>query len=86
PRSGLASRHGITLSNTPGTADPDYRGEVGAILFNHSQKSFYLKQGMRIAQIIFQKAIIPEIQQVKEYSQLSNTKRGAGGFGSTGLK
>jgi len=86
PRSGLASRHGITISNTPGTVDPDYRGEAGAILVNQSQKSFYLKRNMRIAQIIFMKASIPEIKLIEKYSQLNNSERGAGGFGSTGLK
>lgn len=85
PRSGLSSKHGVTIANTPGTVDPDYRGEAGVILVNHSEKSFHLKQNMRIAQIIFMPAIIPDLEEVQKYSDLSQTERGAGGFGSTGV-
>ena len=86
PRSGLASKHGITVTNAPGTVDPDYRGEAGVIVKNNNSSRFYLKKDMRIAQIIFQKAIIPNIEEVKNYRKLSTTKRGVGGFGSTGVK
>lgn len=85
PRSGLASKWGITVTNAPGTIDPDYRGEAGVIVSNRSHTMFYLRHGMRIAQIIFQYAIIPRILKVSQYENLLSTKRGAGGFGSTGL-
>ncbi len=86
PRSGLASRYGITVTNAPGTVDPDYRGEAGVLVYNRNQHCFDLKRNMRIAQIIFQWAIIPEIIEISRYDELSNTGRGAGGFGSTGLR
>lgn len=85
PRSGLASKWGITVTNAPGTVDPDYRGEAGVIVLNRSHSMFYLRHGMRIAQIIFQWAVIPQILKVQRYEDLVLTKRGAGGFGSTGL-
>ena len=81
PRSGLALRNAISLPNSPGTIDSDYRGEVKVILINHSTKSFTIEEGMRIAQMVISpvcRAIIEEIPQ------LSETRRGAGGFGSTG--
>ena len=86
PRSGLASRWGITVTNAPGTVDPDYRGEAGVLVYNRNRRCFDLKRNMRIAQTIFQWAIIPEITIVSRYDKLSNTGRGAGGFGSTGLR
>jgi dUTP pyrophosphatase len=86
PRSGLASKYGITVGNAPGTVDPDYRGEAGVVLVNQSQKSFYLYKDMRIAQIIFMPATIPMLEPVAAYGDLESTKRGTGGFGSTGLR
>tara|TARA_B100000035_G_scaffold230379_1_gene198535 strand:- start:469 stop:912 length:444 start_codon:yes stop_codon:yes gene_type:complete len=82
PRSGLALKNSITVLNSPGTIDADYRGEVGVILINHSQKNFDIHRGMRIAQIIFSR--IPETVLI-EKSSLSKTKRDQGGFGSTGV-
>lgn len=83
PRSGLSSRYGITVTNAPGTVDPDYRGEAGVLVYNRSDTPFALNHGMRIAQIIFQMAIIPQIIEVSD-GNLDNSKRGTGGFGSTG--
>lgn len=82
PRSGLALKNGITVLNTPGTIDSDYRGEVCVILINHSQTEFKIERGMRIAQMI-----IAEYQQAKivEVKDLDETVRGTGGFGSTGV-
>ena len=82
PRSGLALKNGITVLNTPGTIDSDYRGEVCVILINHSQTDFKIERGMRIAQMI-----IAEYKQAKivEVGDLDETARGVGGFGSTGL-
>ena len=81
PRSGLALKHGVTCLNTPGTIDSDYRGEVGVILINHSQESFVVKRGERIAQMI----VSPVVQSSWiEVETLDETARGAGGFGSTG--
>jgi len=81
PRSGLAMKHGITVLNSPGTIDADYRGEVGIILFNSSDKDFTINPGDRIAQIVFSPVIRAEFYQK---SSLSDTDRGEGGFGSTG--
>ena len=81
PRSGLALKNGITLVNTPGTIDADYRGEVGVILINHGDAAFTIERGMRIAQMVIAtvtRATIVETENV------SDTARGAGGFGSTG--
>ena len=84
PRSGLASKFGITVANSPGTIDPDYRGEAGVSLLHCGEGPFRSGHGDRIAQIIFNKAGIPEFELVdKEF--LSATVRGAGGFGSTGI-
>ena len=82
PRSGLALKNYVTVLNTPGTIDSDYRGEICVILINHGQMSFKISRGMRIAQIIFKE--IPEVNLV-EVDELDNTKRGSGGFGSTGV-
>ena len=84
PRSGLSSKYGITVTNAPGTVDPDYRGEAGVLIYNRNNYSFPLRQNMRIAQIIFQLAIIPAIEIAQSWNDLSNTSRGIGGFGSTG--
>ena len=81
PRSGLAYKYGITVLNTPGTIDSDYRGEIKILLINHGQESFEIKKGERIAQAV----IAPVIQaQIVEVDELNDTERGAGGFGSTG--
>jgi len=82
PRSGIALKNSVTVLNSPGTIDSDYRGEVGVILINHSIDNFSILRGMRIAQIIFLK--LPEIEIV-ESQKLSKTKRNDGGFGSTGI-
>ena len=81
PRSGLAAKFGITVLNAPGTIDSDYRGEIGVILINHGPVAQTITRGMRIAQIVFQK--IEKVRLV-EAAALSPSKRGAGGFGSTG--
>lgn len=86
PRSGLASKWGITVTNAPGTVDPDYRGEAGVLVYNRNDYTFDLKHGMRIAQIIFQRASIPKLFQVADFEELDTTRRDAGGFGSTGLE
>ncbi|MCX8058372.1 MAG: dUTP diphosphatase [Spirochaetes bacterium] len=82
PRSGLAIKHGITVLNSPGTIDSDYRGEICVILINLSSEEFVVKPLSRIAQLVFAKVYKPEIQIVDD---LSETKRGSGGFGSTGI-
>lgn len=81
PRSGLAAKHGVTVLNTPGTIDSDYRGEVKVILVNLGEDDFLVTRGMRIAQIVF-----TAVAQLKaeELDLVANTARGAGGFGSTG--
>lgn len=82
PRSGLALKNGITVLNSPGTIDCDYRGEICVILINHSQQHFTINRGMRIAQMI----IAPYVQaQIDEVISLDETTRGQGGFGSTGV-
>ena len=83
PRSGLAFKHGITVLNTPGTIDADYRGEIGVILVNLSNDDFVINNGERIAQLIIAKHERAEWIPVEE---LSETSRGEGGFGSTGTK
>lgn len=81
PRSGWALKHGITVLNSPGTIDADYRGEVGVILINHSNVPFRISHGDRIAQMVFNKV---EQAIFEEVNDLSDTDRGQGGFGSTG--
>ena len=83
PRSGLAAKKGITVLNSPGTIDADYRGEIGVILVNLSADDFTIENGERIAQLIIAKHERAEWNLVEE---LSETSRGAGGFGSTGVK
>ena len=81
PRSGLAAKFGITVLNTPGTIDADYRGEIKVILINHSSSDFVIERGMRIAQMVvarYEHVILEEVQS------LEDTSRGAKGFGSTG--
>lgn len=83
PRSGLALKNGITVLNSPGTIDADYRGEVGVILSNTSDQPFTIERGMRIAQMVIarhERAVWTEVESLDE------TERGAGGFGSTGIK
>ena len=83
PRSGLALKSGITLVNTPGTIDADYRGEIGIILINHGHEPFTIERGMRIAQMV----IAPYTRAAfSEVLELPTSVRGAGGFGSTGTK
>jgi dUTP pyrophosphatase len=81
PRSGLAAKHGVTVLNAPGTIDADYRGEVKVILINHGAEAFAIKRGDRIAQMIV--APVTRVT-LAEAASLSETERGAGGFGSTG--
>lgn len=81
PRSGLALKHGITVLNSPGTIDADYRGEVGVILINHGKQPFVVSRGDRIAQMIVSPFVQADFQQAET---LSETERGAGGFGSSG--
>lgn len=83
PRSGLALNHGVTVLNAPGTVDSDYRGEIKAILVNLGDKSFSISRGMKIAQMVIARH---ERAVLLETSELTQTVRGSGGFGSTGLK
>ncbi len=83
PRSGLAFKKGVTVLNAPGTIDADYRGEVGVILINLSNEDFVIENGERIAQLVFAKVEQAEWENVEV---LTETERGAGGFGSTGVK
>lgn len=82
PRSGLALKHGLTLLNTPGTIDSDYRGEIKLIVINLGDKEYTLKRGERIAQMVFAQVYQPEIVEV---DSLEETGRGEGGFGHTGV-
>jgi dUTP pyrophosphatase len=83
PRSGLAAKHGVTVLNAPGTIDADYRGEIAVILINHGEVAFTLSRGMRIAQLV-----VAAVARVRwnETQSLTATARGAGGFGSTGIR
>jgi dUTP pyrophosphatase len=83
PRSGLAAKKGITVLNAPGTIDADYRGEIGVILVNLSNEDFTIENGERVAQLVIAKHERAAWQQVEA---LGETERGAGGFGSTGVK
>jgi dUTP pyrophosphatase len=83
PRSGMALKKGITVLNTPGTVDADYRGEVGVILVNLSNETVTIEDGERVAQLVFCKV---EQVQLLEVEALNDSTRGAGGFGSTGVK
>ena len=83
PRSGLAAKSQISVLNTPGTIDADYRGELKVILINLSDKVFVVEKGLRIAQMV----LCPVVKaKLKEVTKLENTERGSGGFGSTGIK
>ena len=81
PRSGLAAKNSISVLNTPGTIDSDYRGEIKVIIFNHGDKDFLINNGDRIAQMILMPVLKAEFEEIKE---LPKTVRGSGGFGSTG--
>ena len=83
PRSGLAAKNCVTVLNSPGTIDADYRGEIKAILINHGSEPFVIERGMRIAQMVIARH---EQAVLYEVAELSETVRGAGGFGSTGTK
>jgi len=83
PRSGLAAKHQLSVLNTPGTIDADYRGEIKVILINLGKKSFIVEKGLRIAQMV----LCPLVKaKIKEVETLDSTTRGSGGFGSTGVK
>ena len=83
PRSGLAAKKNITVLNTPGTIDADYRGEIKVLLINHGKEKFVIENGERIAQMVVCPIVQANLEEVKE---LSETERGSGGFGSTGTK
>ena len=83
PRSGLAYKHGVTVLNSPGTIDADYRGDVGVILINHGVSAFTVEDGERIAQLVLARYVQLDWTEVEI---LPKTDRGAGGFGSTGVK
>ena len=83
PRSGLALKHGVTVLNTPGTIDSDYRGEIKVILINHGREDFKIEPGDRIAQIVFAEVTQVDLERSEE---LEDTERSSGGFGSTGRK
>jgi len=82
PRSGLAVKHGVTVLNSPGTVDEDYRGEVKVCLVNFGEKTFEVEPGMRIAQLVVSKVCLPKLTEV---DKLEKTSRGSGGFGHTGV-
>jgi dUTP pyrophosphatase len=81
PRSGLAAKHGVTVLNSPGTVDADYRGEIGVLLINHGEAPFTIRRGERIAQMVIASVVRAELVPV---ISLAATERGSGGFGSTG--
>ena len=82
PRSGLALKHQVTLLNTPGTIDEGYRGEVGVIMINHGKEVFHIHIGMKIAQMVVQYVLQVDVE---ECDSMSDSQRGEGGFGSTGM-
>ncbi|MBI6872206.1 dUTP diphosphatase [Clostridium aciditolerans] len=83
PRSGLALKNQITVLNTPGTIDEGYRGEIGIILINHGKQEFHVEKGMKIAQMVVKPVFTVTIKEIEE---LTDTTRGEGGFGSTGVR
>jgi dUTP pyrophosphatase len=85
PRSGLALKHGITVLNSPGTIDADYRGEVKVLLINHGAKPFIVKNMMRIAQMVISEVVNARVVEVQDVKQMDETKRHDGGFGHTGV-
>ncbi len=86
PRSGLAAKHGVTVLNSPGTVDSDYRGEVKVILINHGTQPFVIENGERIAQGVIGGVMGKKMITFESVEELSDTERGEGGFGSTGVK
>lgn len=87
PRSGLAAKNGVTVLNTPGTIDADYRGEIKVILINHSEVGFFVNHGDRIAQAVISSVIGKNHVKLNKINEINtNTERGSGGFGSTGVK
>ena len=82
PRSGLALKHGISLVNSPGTIDEGYRGEIGVIIINHGNEAFKVEKGMKICQMVVKPVWTVNVEEV---SELDETSRGEGGFGSTGI-
>ena len=84
PRSGLAAKHGITVLNSPGVIDPDYRGEIKVLLINLSDELYEVHEGDRIAQLLVVPVARPDFSEVHVVSDLAQTQRGEGGFGSTG--
>ncbi len=86
PRSGLAYKHGLTVLNSPGTIDADYRGEIGVLLINHGQVAFTLQPGERIAQLVVAQYARVQWALVQQSAELALTERGEGGFGHTGTK
>ena len=87
PRSGLAAKNSVTVLNTPGTVDADYRGEVKVILINHSKVGFFVNHGDRIAQAVIASVIGKNFVKLEKVNNIDeNTERGSGGFGSTGVK
>lgn len=86
PRSGLAAKHGVTVLNSPGTIDADYRGEIRVILINHGPKPFVIEHGDRIAQMVVQEVKALSLTEVESVDDLGETERGSGGFGSTGRR
>ncbi len=85
PRSGLALKHGITVLNTPGTIDADYRGEIGVVMINLGDELFVVSRGMRIAQLVFMPYLRVRWQPVVESEKLGESGRGSGGFGHSGV-
>ena len=86
PRSGLAYKHGLTVLNSPGTIDADYRGEVGVLLIHHGQEAFTIEPGERIAQLVVASYVRVQWDAVHEPAELALSDRGAGGFGHTGTE
>lgn len=84
PRSGMALKQGISIVNTPGTIDADYRGEIGIILINHGNESVRIEEGSKIAQLVLKEAPQADFIKVNTYEELESSDRGEGGFGSTG--
>lgn len=86
PRSGLAFKHGISLTNTPGTIDSDYRGEIQILMINHGEEDFVVEHDERVAQAVIAPVWQAEFAEITEMPSEENNERGAGGFGSTGVK
>ena len=85
PRSGLAYKYGVTILNSPGTVDSDYRGEIKVIMINHGREPFKVKKQMRIAQLVITRVVHAEIEEVEMTEELNESNRSEGGFGHTGI-